>query len=123
MGVSMRFAFGFLFVGAWVILLFSILEMTVVALSVHYCVKQFKRPEVIRISDYEVNIEQKTQGPSQVQTFMKMRATWCVQKPQHPWGPVSPVIRCHGQELEISSFLKRRDKTDLVSHLRRVTPA
>jgi uncharacterized membrane protein len=123
MVVSMTIAIGFLFAGAWVILPFSILEMTVVAFCIHYSVKQCKRQEVITISDYEVKIEQGIRGPSHVQTFIRMWATWFVHKPRHPWDPVSLVIRSHGQELEIGSFLNRRDKTDLVSQLKKVTPA
>lgn len=123
MVVSMTIAIGFLFAGAWVILPFSLLEMTVVAFCIHYSVKQCKRQEVITISDYEVKIEQGIRGPSHVQTFIRMWATWFVQKPRHPWDPVSLVIRSHGQELEIGSFLNRRDKTDLVSQLKKVTPA
>ncbi len=123
MCVSMTIAFGFLFVGAWVILPFSILEMTVVALCIRYCVKQCRRQEVITISDYEVKIEQGITGPSHVQTFMKLWATWLVQKPRHPWDPVSLVIRSHGQELEVGSFLNQRDKSNLVSQLKKVTSA
>jgi uncharacterized membrane protein len=123
MAVSMIIAFGFLFVGAWVILPFSILEMTVVALCIHHCVKQCKRQEVITISDYEVKVERGIKGPSQIQTFIRTWATWRVHKPRHPWDPVSLAIRSHGQELEIGSFLNRRDKTYLVSQLKKVTPA
>jgi hypothetical protein len=50
MDVSMTIAFGFLFIGARIILPFSILKMTVVVLCIHYCVKQRKRQEVITIS-------------------------------------------------------------------------
>ena len=123
MGLSMTIALGFLLAGAWVILPFSILEMTAVALCIHYCVKQCKRQEVITISDYEVKIEQGIEGPSNVRTFIRVWATWHVQKPRHPWDPASLVIRSHGQEMEIGSFLNRRDKTDLVSQLKKVTPA
>ncbi|MGV0034272.1 MAG: DUF2244 domain-containing protein [Candidatus Azotimanducaceae bacterium WSBS_2022_MAG_OTU7] len=36
---------------------------------------------------------------------------------------MSLVIRSHGRELEIGSFLNQRDKTNLVSQLKkRVTP-
>ena len=96
--------------------------MAAVALCIHYCVKQCKKQEVITISDYEVKIEQGIRRPSHGQAFIRMWATWLVQKPQHPWDPVSLVIRSHGRELEIGSFLNQRDKTNLVSQLKRVTP-
>jgi uncharacterized membrane protein len=46
-----------------------------------------------------------------------------VQKPKHPWEPVTLSIRSHGRELEIGSFLNRRDKQDLINELKRVVPA
>ena len=123
MAVSMTIAIGFLLAGAWVVLLFSVIEMTVVALCIHHCVKQCTRQEVITISDFEVKIQQGIKKPSREQTFTRMWAKWFVQKPRHPWDPVSLVIRSRGEELEIGSFLNRSDKRDLVSELKRVTLA
>lgn len=122
-GVSFSIAIGFLLAGAWVILPFSILEMTMVALSIRYCVRQCARQEVITISDYEVKIEHGIRNPSKQQTFQRMWAKFFVVKPRHPWDPVTLSIRSHGQELEIGSFLSRGDKDNLVAQLRRVTPA
>ena len=50
MGVSLTIAIGFLFAGAWVIMPYSILEITVVAACIHYCVKQCSRQEVITVT-------------------------------------------------------------------------
>lgn len=123
MGVSLAIAVGFLLAGAWVILPFTVLELTVVALCIHYCVRQCARQEVITISDFEVTIEQGIRGPIQQQTFQRMWAKFFVERPRHPWYPVSLFIRSHGQELEIGSFLNSRDKQNLVSQLKRVIPA
>ncbi len=123
MGVSLSIAFGFLMAGAWVILPFSVLEMAVVALCIHYCVKQCSRQEVITISDHEVRIESGIRVATNAETYQRMWAKFFVQKPKHPWDPASLVIRSHGRELEIGSFLNRRDKHDLVKMLKRVVPA
>jgi len=123
MGVSMSIAFGFLMAGAWVVLPFSVLEMSVVAYCIYYCAKQCARQEVIIVSDYEVRIERGIRAPAEQETFQRMWAKFFVESPRHPWDPVSLFIRSHGQESEIGSFLSRRDKHNLVSMLKRVVPA
>ena len=123
MGVSLTIGFGFLMAGAWLVLPFSILEMAVVAYCIHYCVKQCARQEVIIVSDYEVKIEQGVKTPASERTFQRMWAKFFVERPKHPWYPMSLFIRSHGQELEIGSFLNSRDKQTLVSQLKRVIPA
>jgi uncharacterized membrane protein len=123
MGVSLSIATGFLMAGAWVIMPFSILEMTVVALCIHYCVRQCARQEVIIISDSEVKIERGINRPSQQESFQRMWAKFFVRSPNHPWDPVKLSIRSHGIESEIGSFLSRRDKHNLISQLKRVVPA
>ena len=123
MGVSLSIAVGFFLLGAWVILPFSLLEMTFLAICIHYCVKQCARQEVITISDYEVLIERGVKSPSQQLTFQRVWAKFFVESPRHPWDPVSLFIRSHGKESEIGSFLNRRDKLYLVGLLKRVVPA
>ena len=123
MGISMLISFGFLLAGAWVILPFSILEMTFVAFCIHYCVKQCRRQEVITVSDFEVKIEQGIKKASNVKIYQRVWASWQVQKPNHPWDPLYLSIRSHGEEMEIGKFLNRQEKKDLVSQLKRVTPA
>jgi len=121
MAVSMSIAFGFLIAGAWVILPFSILEMTALAFCIHYCVKQCSRQEVITISDNEVVIQRGINSPSEQQSFTRMWAKFFVQPPRRRWDPVLLFIRSHGKELEIGSFLNSSDKNHLVSQLKRVT--
>ncbi len=123
MGVSFTIAFSFLLAGAWVILPFSILEMAVVAICIHYCVKQCARQEVITVSDYEVRIERGIRRPSEQETFQRMWAKFFVTTPKHPWDPVTLSIRSHGNESEIGSFLNRRDKNNLVHQIKRLVPA
>lgn len=122
MGVSLTISLGFLMVGAWVILPFSLIEITVVALCMHYCVKQCSRQEVITVSDYEVKIERGVRAACEEETFHRMWAKFFVCKPKHPWDPLAVSIRSHGQESEIGSFLSKRDKQDLVAELKRVVP-
>ena len=123
MGVSMTIAFGFLLAGAWLVLPFSIIEMTVVALCIHYCVRQCSRQEVITVSDFEVRIERGIRTPTESESYQRMWAQFLVQPPKHPWDPMTLGIRSHGQYSEIGAFLNRRDKYNLLAQLKRVIPA
>jgi uncharacterized membrane protein len=123
MGVSISIATGFLIAGAWLVMPFTLLELTVVTLCLHYCVRQCARQEVIIVSDHKVLIESGIRRPTNRQIFHRMWAKFFVQKPKHPWDPLTLSIRSHGKELEIGSFLNRRDKQDLINELKRVVPA
>ncbi len=122
MAVSLTIATGFLIAGAWVILPFSLLEITVVGACIHYCVRQCSRQEVITVTDHEVTIEAGVSKPDNQKTFQRAWAKFFVHKPRRPWENPTLSIRSHGQTTEIGSFLNRRDKEDLVSQLRRIVP-
>ena len=62
--VSMAIALSFLIAGAWVILPFSVIELTLLALCIHYVAKQCARQEVITISEYEVVVEMGIRKPT-----------------------------------------------------------
>ena len=118
--VSLTIGFSFLIAGAWLVLPFSVLEMTFVVLCIHYCVRQCSRQEVIRISDHEVRIERGIREASQKETFQRIWAKFLVQPPKHPWDPAALFIQSHGRKAEIGSFLNRRDKYKLVSLLKQL---
>ncbi len=120
--VSFSIATGFLIAGAWVILPFTVIEMSVLGLCIHYCVKQCSRQEVITVSDHEVKIERGIRGPSEHEVFQRMWAKFFVKKPRHPWDPLKLSIASHGIESEIGAFLNQSDKSDLVKQLQRVIP-
>ncbi|MEX2327743.1 MAG: DUF2244 domain-containing protein [Pseudomonadales bacterium] len=120
MGISLSIGFGFLLLGAWLVLPYSLLEMAFLALCMTYCVRQCNRQEVITISEHEVLIERGISGPSEHWNYQRMWAKFMVKAPRHPWDPAVVAIRSHGKELEIGSFLSRRDKSALIEQLRRV---
>ena len=120
--ISLTISTGFLFVGAWLILPFSILEISFVSACLYYCVRQCSRQEVITVSNHEVIVEAGVKEPNNQKTFQRAWAKFFVQKPQRPWESLTLSIRSHGQTTEIGSFLNRTDKENLVSQLRRVVP-
>jgi uncharacterized membrane protein len=123
MALSFSIGTAFLLVGAWVILPYSAVEMSVLALCIYYCVRQCNRQEVITVSEHEVQIERGIRRPVERWQYHRTWARFLVKAPAHPWRPTVVTIRSHGKELEIGSFLNDPDKTALISQLKRVVPA
>lgn len=123
MGLSFSIAIGFLMMGAWVVLAYSVTEMSVLTLSIYYCVRRCNQQEVITVSEHQVTIERGVKGPEQSWNYHRMWAKFLVKQPRHPWLPVVVAIRSHGKEVEIGEFLNEPDKSVLVSQLKRVVPA
>jgi uncharacterized membrane protein len=122
MGISITMSIGFLLMGAWIILPYSLLELVVVAACMHYCVWQCNKREVITVSEHDVHIEKGVNKPSEIWDYHRLWAKFLVQKPRHPWDPAIVSIRSHGKETELGSFLSKPDKTELIRQLKRVVP-
>lgn len=120
--LSLMIGIGFMVVGAWVILPYSVLELSVLFACMYYCIKKCERQEVITVTDYLVKIERGTRTPSESWQYQRLWSNFMVQKPRHPWDPALVAIRSHGKELELGNFLSRGDKQELIRQLKRVVP-
>lgn len=123
MGISLSIGFGFLLAGAWVVLPYSVLEMTILGLCLYYVVRKCNRQEVITVSEEEVLIQRGIRTPNESWNYHRMWAKFLVKSPRHPWDPEIVSIRSHGRELELGEFLSRGDKKQLIDALKRVVPA
>ena len=106
MVVSLGFGIGFALLGAWVILPYSILELSVLAVCIYICVKKCNRQEVIRVEEHEVTIEKGIRSPTEAWTYHRVWARFVVKPAKHPWETVSIFIASHGKELELGGFSK-----------------
>ena len=118
-GVSLSIALSFLIAGAWVILPFSLVELILLALCIHYVAKQCARQEVITISEYEVVVEMGIRKPTKKACFQRIWSKFFVRPGKRAQDPEKVVIRSHGDELELGEFLNKEDKADLIKILRR----
>ena len=118
-GVSLSIALSFLIAGAWVILPFSLVELILLALCIHYVAKQCARQEVITISEYEVIVEMGIRKPTKKACFRRIWSKFFVRPGKRAQDPEKVVIRSHGDELELGEFLNKEDKADLIKILRR----
>lgn len=120
--VSSVVSLGFLLAGAWLILPFSILELTVLAGCMYYCTRQCNQQEVITVSEDAVQIEQGRKQADVVIHYQRLWAKYLVSPPHHPWGSPRIAIRSHNRESELGAFLNQEDKQKLIAALKRVTP-
>lgn len=122
-GLSVGIGIGFLLEGVWIVLPYSALEMSALALCIYYVVRQCNRQEVITVSEHEVFVERGIRRPVERWQYHRLWAKFLVKAPRHPWRSTVVAIRSHGDELEIGSFLSDPDKEELISTLKRVVPA
>ena len=72
--VSIIMGVFFIYVGAWVILPFSLLELSVLLACMYYCLRRAQRQEVIRVTAGHVTIEQGRREPEATKQFIRFWA-------------------------------------------------
>lgn len=117
-GISLTIAGAFLLKGLWLVLPFSILEMTVLYFCLRYLVIRNQRQEVITFSSDEVVIERGRRRAEESLSYNRYWAHFCVIPSALPGRDPRIAIRSHGRETEIGGFLSEPDKRALVQHLR-----
>ena len=110
----------FLLQGLWLIAPFSGLEVLALLGCLYLCARSNIQTEVIKFNPDKVIIEQ---GRSFAERSWEYHRSWAkifVKKPRHRGYPDQVVIRSHGKEVELGSFLNKEDKQTLVKKLRKI---
>lgn len=123
MAISLVVGVGFAIMGAWMILPYSVLELSILAVCIYLCVQKCNRQEVITVKEHEVLIEKGIRNPSETWSYHRLWAKFLVRPAKHPWDAQVVSIASHGKELELGSFLNRDDKIQLIALLKRVVPS
>jgi uncharacterized membrane protein len=118
--ISMTMATLFLFKGYWMILPFSILEMSVLCACFYYIVRRNQTLEVVRFGADEVVIEKGRRAPESRYVWQRFFTKVMVHPPKHPWYPNRIALRYRGEEYEIGKFLTAEDKQTLISEIRQM---
>ena len=111
---------GFMMQGLWMILPFSGLEIIALFFCLYVCARANIRTEVITFSNDKVIIEQ---GRTFAEKSLEYPRSWAkifVNTPANDDHPDKIVIRSHGKETELGSFLNREDKLALVKKLKKI---
>ncbi len=110
----------FLLQGLWLIAPFSGLEVLALLGCLYLCARSNIQTEVIKFSPDKVIIEQGRTFAEKSWEYHRPWAKIFVRKPRHRGHPDQVVIRSHGKELELGSFLNKDDKQALVTKLRKI---
>ncbi len=122
LAISLTIGIGFALMGAWMILPYSLLELSFLAVCIYICVQKCNRQEVIRVREHDVTIEKGMRRPNQTWNYHRLWAKFVVKPPRHPWQTEIITIASHGKELELGGFLNRSDKHKLIADLKRIVP-
>jgi len=118
MVISLTIAVTFTLQGMWVILPFTVLEMSVLLACLYYCVRRTHVQEVLTFSPEWLVLERGINRPQLRVEFQRYFTRFFVLGPRHPWYRKQIALRCRDREMEIGSFLSSDEKDDLVRQLR-----
>lgn len=115
--LSMTIATGFFIAGAGVILPFSLLELLALFTGTYYCLWQRQRKELITFDEHEVIVQKGFYRPQATHRYHRLWCQLIIRRPAHPWKTPAVLLRSHGKELELGSFLNQQDKVVLIERL------
>ena len=118
MVISLTIAVTFTLQGMWVILPFTVLEMSVLLACLYYCVRRTHVQEVLTFSPESLVLERGINRPQLRVEFQRYFTRFFVLGPRHPWYRKQIALRCRDREMEIGSFLSSDEKDGLVRQLR-----
>ncbi|MEQ8861368.1 MAG: DUF2244 domain-containing protein [Pseudomonadales bacterium] len=118
MAVSGSMATLFAYQGMWLILPFTVIEMSVLLACLYYCVRRTHLQEVLTFSPEYLVLERGVGRPERRDRFQRYFTRFFVRRPPHPWYRKRIALKCRDLELEIGSFLNNDEKDDLVVALR-----
>ena len=116
--ISLSIAVAFTLQGMWVILPFTVLEMSVLLACLYYCVRRTHIQEVLTFSPESLVLERGINRPQLRVEFQRYFTRFFVRGPRHPWYRKQIALRCRDREMEIGSFLSSDEKDDLIRQLR-----
>ena len=109
--------------GLWLVLPFALIVIATVYICLYLRVRANFETEVITFNDSTVVIER---GNNHVENTWKYHRLWAkifVKRPPVRGYPKQIFIRSHGKELELGSFLNKKDKEILIKDLKTVVYA
>ncbi|MEQ8483553.1 MAG: DUF2244 domain-containing protein [Pseudomonadales bacterium] len=118
MAVSGSVATVFAYQGLWLVLPFTVLEMSVLLGCLYYCVRRTHIQEVLTFSPELVQFERGVGHPKLQVRFQRFFARFQVETVRHPWYPKRVALRCGNSRLRIGGFLGADELDELISALR-----
>lgn len=120
MAVSLTMAVAFTASGFWMILPFTVLEITVLTACLYYCVRRTHITEVLRLNRDLLIFERGISRPVLRLELERYFTRFFVQPARHPWYQKRIELKCRDRALEVGRFLSDEEKDELVRNLRSI---
>jgi len=106
--------------GLWLIFPFAGLEVAVLFTCLYLRVRTNHSKEVITFDDTTVLVERGYRYAEKSWKYHRLLTKVFVKQPTFRGHPKQIYIRSHGKELELGSFLNKKDKSILINNLKRI---
>lgn len=113
----------FTFKGLWLVLPFALLAIATVYTCFYLRVRDNFKTEIITFDDSTVIVERGSDHAENTWKYHRLWAKIFVKRPAVRGHPKQIFIRSHGKELELGSFLNKKDKEILIKDLKSVVYA
>lgn len=106
--------------GLWVVFPFAVLEIGFLFICLYLRLRANINTEVITFDEGSVVVERGCYHAEKTWKYHRMWAKIYVKKPVTRGYPKQIFIRSHGKELELGSFLNKKDKEILIKDLKHI---
>ncbi len=120
MAVSLTMAAVFSARGFWMILPFTVLEISVLTACLYYCVRRTHTTEVLRLNRDALIFERGIRRPVLHLELERYFTRFFVRPAHHPWYKKRIELKCRDRALEVGEFLSDDEKDELVRDLRQI---
>lgn len=121
--INFIFATYFAWHGLWLIYPFAGLEVGLLFICLYLRLKANINTEVITFDSDTVLVERGHYHAERSWKYHRMWAKIFIKKPAYRGRPKQVFIRSHGKELELGSFLNKKDKELLIKDLKNIVYA
>ena len=120
MAVSLSMATAFTASGFWMILPFTVLEISALTACLYYCVRRTHTTEVLRLDRDALIFERGIRHPVLHLELERYFTRFFVQPARHPWYHKRIELKCRDRAIEVGRFLSDEEKDELVKNLRNI---
>jgi len=116
--VSLGVALRFVFLGLWLVLPFTLLELGLLGGILYYLWGKRDDVEIISIADGEIHVEQRDRRGSREWRVPHYWASVVLEQSRHRNHPTRLILRSHGKDEEIGRCLTDEEREKLATELR-----
>jgi len=110
------------FLGFWLVLPFTGLEISLLAVCLYMVSRRTSVYEVVTIKDDKIIVERGWRRVEERKVFSRYWATVALRAPAHQWYASKLVIGSHGKQIEVGQYLVEEERVNLAETLAQLIP-